>query len=239
MPLLDYPKTKTGNDIQVYYNLGIGRIYKNLVYTGHSPHGVTEAPVVCCVDQRFTESCECPDPPGPLDKVTIIMAKNRGVVGTLPKYSPLHTATLGEHPPTALGDIVAYACLPDPEDDKLICFDQGISVSPGVSTRAIPVKYNAADHHVRQRPENTITLNDLFVSNWEGVQRIRGIPCTIIIKIGVEGANVYTEIQYYSNVVLNPSPMNSGSDGNASIDISMEGNFAFSAIFSGSSSNFP
>jgi hypothetical protein len=233
MPLVNYPKTKTSNDIQIYFNPYIGRVTHNVMHDGNN-HIAT--PVQCCVDPALEESCTCPVNSF---EATVIQKKNQGAVGPLTAFSPLYAATRGRINPIAEADFVSWVCLPPPDYDTLICFDQGASVSPGVSHRPIPLKYNPVDHYVRQRPENTLTLNDLFVSNWDGLQRIRGIPCTIIIKVAVEGSSLYSEIQYYSNVLLSPSQMNSGSDGNASIDISMDGPFSFCAIFAGPDANWP
>lgn len=222
-PLLYSPKTKTSNEVLVYANLGIGLTEYVAVMTDA---GLQTNPVTCCGGD-----CNCP--PSSF-QATVIQNRNNGAVGALPQYSPLYSAIEGVSNPASVGDIVTHVCLPNPDDDFLICFDQGASPSPGVPFRPVPVKFNPVDHYVRQRTENTITLNDLFVADHRGLQRIRGLPCTIIIKITPEGSGAYQEIQYYCNVTLTPSPMNSGSDGNASIDISMDGPFSFCAFFTAS-----
>jgi hypothetical protein len=219
------PRTKTSNEVQVWANLGLGIIeYTKVLYD--APVGLQSAAFNCCGG-----ACTCP-----LNSfvATRTINRNSGAVGTLPVAAPLYSAIEGDHDPIVVGDMVQQICLPNPEDDFLICFDQGAVSSPGMPYRAIPVKFNSVDHYVRQREDNTITLNDIYVSNRRGLQRIMGIPVTIIIKTTPEGSGIFQDIQYYSNVILSPSPMNSGSDGNASIDISMEGPFAFSAIFAAS-----
>lgn len=214
------PRTKTSNEILIYANLGVGLMkFTKVFYTG----GLQTSPFVCCGG-----TCICPNNSF---WATMTLNKNGGAIGPIVTASPLYAAAEGQHDPTIVGDMAGVACLPDPEDDFLICFDQGVNPTPGLPYRPIPAKFNAVDHYVRQRSENTITLNDLFVADYQGLQRIRGIPVTVIIKISPEGSGVFQEIQYYCNVILNPSPMNSGSDGNASIDISMEGPFSFCAIF--------
>lgn len=221
LPALVYsPRTKTNNEVMIYANLGVGLMkYTKIKYNT----GVATSPFVCCGG-----ACDCP----PVSFwATMTLNKNGGAIGPIPASAPLYAAAEGQHDPTVNGDMAGVACLPNPENDFLICFDQGAAPSPGLPYRPIPVKFNTVDHYVRQRPENTITLNDLFVADWQGLQRIRGIPVTIIIKVTPEGSGVFQEIQYYCNVILNPSPMNSGSDGNASIDISMDGPFSFCAIF--------
>jgi hypothetical protein len=227
--LVGRPSTKTNNDILVYATTKIGIMERTKLRTDIGLHVGT---IGCCGGQPTDEHCSCPDPS---IQATVTMNKNRGMVGPIGIHAPLYTSTIGHIDPVGMNDMVAHVCLPDPglnlENFQLICFDQGASPKPGVSHRAIPRKYNPIDHYVRQRPENTITLNDLFVASPWGLNRFRGIPCTILIAVTYEGTGLFTELQFYNNVLLNPTPMNAGSDGNASIDISMEGPFSFCAIF--------
>jgi len=223
-------RTKTNNEILVYYNLGVGMIDKVAVARDNGvciPQKFD--PQECCNDP-INDNCQCPSD---FWAATVVPKFNRGPGdGSIPKQAPLFFAVEDYENPTVAGDVFWHVCLPPCENDKLICFDQGVVPNPGTIIRAIPRKFNPVNHYVLQRPENTLTLNDLFVSDRVGLQRIRGVPCTIIVKVNPDGAGAFQEIQYYCNVMLNPRPMNSGSDGNASIEISMEGTYSFCAIFS-------
>lgn len=226
LPALSWQKkTKTSNEVLIYAHNHVG------LQEEVQLHGNAAVPVQCCGGD-----CDCPA--GAIT-ATMTIGPNKGSIGggVIPANAPLYSAAVGDHlgTTTIAGDMIAKVCLPDfditSDDMELICFDQGAVPNPGLSFRPIPVKFNAVDHYVRQRPENTITLNDLFVANNDGLNRFTGRPCTIIIVVNPDGAGAYQCIQYYCNVLLNPKPMNSGSDGNASIDISMEGSFSFYCAF--------
>lgn len=209
--------TKIGNEVTVFANLGVGILKKQLGFG-------TSITVTPCV---AGEVC----PAGSFD-ATVLNFPNKAAVGVIPAQAPLFTAAEGEQLPTVEGDIADVLCLPDPANDFLICFDQGVQPTVGETFRAIPRKFNPVDHVVRQRGEYSISLGDLYVSNWDGVERLRGRRCTIIVKVAPGGGGSYQEIQYYTNVTLNVPPINSGNDGNASIELQAQGAFSFCAVFS-------
>jgi hypothetical protein len=220
LPTMGFRKeTKTGNEVALYYNLGIGIIKKRLFNGGSTV-------VTSCGGSNA-----CPANSFDATVLTSVLADDQPAFGTMPANSPLFTAVEGEQSITTDGVFADLVCLPDPANDVLICFDQGFEASLGATFRAVPRKYDVADHYVRQRSENSIRISDFFVSNWAGIQRIRGRRVTIIAKIFPQGGGQPSEIQYYSNVLLNVSPLNYGNDGNANIEINGEGAFNFAAIF--------
>jgi len=208
--------TKINNEVLIYANLGVGILKQQLGF-GSSVN------VTPCV---AGEAC----PPGSFD-ATVINFPNKGAVGTIPALAPLFTAKEGVQNPTVSGDVADVLCLPNPADDFLICFDQGISPTVGETYRAIPRKFNPVDHIVRQRGTNSITITDLYISSWEGIRRLAGRRCTLIVKIAPGGGGSYQEIQYYTNVTLNVPPIATGNDGNASVEIQGQGNFSYCAVF--------
>lgn len=218
--LLHRKETKTGNEVALYYNLGVGLIKKRLFNGGFT------------TESSCGGSSACPTASFDATVLTAVTADDQPSFGSMPANAPLYTAVEGENTPTVDGVFADLVCLPNPADDVLICFDQGFEASLGQTYRAVPRKLNQADHYVRQRTENTIKIPDFYVSNWNGIQRIRGRRVTIIAKVYPQGAGQASEIQYYSNVILNASPLNYGNDGNANIEISGEGAFNFAAIFS-------
>jgi hypothetical protein len=218
LPTLVYDgKTKTGNEVLVFANLGVGILKQQLGFG-------TSVNITPCVSG---EAC----PTGSFD-ATVINNPNKGAVGTIPANAPVFTAAEGVQNPTVAGDTADVLCLPNPADDFLICFDQGVQPTLGETFRAVPRKYNPVDHVVRIRGEFSISLTDLFISNWDGIQKLRGRRSTIIVKIMPGGGGSFQEIQYYTNVTLNVPPVNTGNDGNASIEIQGQGAFSFCAIFS-------
>lgn len=221
LPTMQYSKlTKTSNDVAVYYNLGVGMVKKRMYNGGFMTDPACGGSSVC--------------PAGSFDAtvLTSVTADDQPVFGSFPANSPIGTAFEGEVAPNADGVFANLVCLPNPANDVLICFDGGVEANLGQTYRAVPRKYNPADHWVPQRAENTLRISDLFVSNWAGVERIRGRRVTIIVKVFVPGGSgAPTEIQYYSNAMLNVPTMNSGNDGNANIEIQGEGNFSIYAVF--------
>ncbi len=217
--LVHSPKLKTGNEVYVYYNLGVGRI-KERMFNGGT---------------RVVTSCggnsDCPS--GSWD-ATVLRAcvDHQPAFGSFPENSPIFTAFDGTHAPADEGVFADLVCLPDTDDDVLVCFDRGFSANPGATYRAVPRKFETADHYVLQRGENTISINDAFVSNWDGLSRIRGRRCTIIVKVMPEGGGLPSEIRYYSNVMLNMPDLTTQGDGNADSDFTAEGSFEFMAVFS-------
>lgn len=216
-------KTKVDAEVLVYYNLGLSTIVSYSVYANGAAVTVNE------IDCSTGASVTCPS-----GNITagVVFGSNVGSFGAWGVNPPLYAADVSAVTATGEGDIIATVCLPDPANDVLICYDQGIEASPGLSFKPIPRKFQSADHYVRQRAENTLTLNDLLVCSTKGLQRVSGRLCTIIVKIVPNGAGVPCEIQYYGGVLFSPKPMNSGQDGNASVSISMQSVFNFCAIFS-------
>lgn len=213
------PKVKTGNEVYIYYNLGIGRI-KERLYNGGST-----------VITSCGGNTDCPS--GSWD-ATVLRAcvGEQPAFGSFPDNAPIFTAFDGTHNPTADGVFADLVCLPDTDDDVLICFDRGFSANPGATYRAVPRKHQNADHYVIQRGENTLSINDAFVSNWDGIARIRGRRCTIIVKVMPEGGGQPQEVRYFSNCMLNMPDVPAGNDGNADIEFTAEGTFDFMAVFS-------
>jgi hypothetical protein len=210
------PKTKTGNEVTIWANLGVG------ILTNQLGFGVNNVVTQCvagitCPSNSFS--------------ATVLNSPNKANIGTIPANSAVYTAAEGIQNPTLAGDVADVLCLPDPNNDFLICFDQGINVQLGQTFRQIPRKFNPVDHAVRQRGDYNLTLNDLYVSNIAGLQLVRGRPCTIIVKVAPDGGGSYSEIQYYTNVILNVPTMNTGNDSNASIEIQASGSFSFCAVF--------
>lgn len=211
------PKTKIGAEVYLYANLDTGILKRQLGYGSN----VVVTPCVA------GEEC----PAGSFD-ATVLNQPNQGAVGDIPAKSGVFTAAEGTHLPTVAGDTADVICLPDPANDFLICYDQGIQVTLGQTFRAIPRKFNPVDHIVRQRGEYSINVTDLFVASNEGLERIRGRRCTLIVKIRPAGGGDVQEIQYYTNVTLNVPTMNTSGDVNQSIEVQGSGNFSFCAIFS-------
>lgn len=221
LPVMQYSRlTKTNNDVAVYYNLDVGIVKKRL-YNG----GFT-------TDPTCGGSSACPSGSFDATVLTAVTAETQPAFGSFPANSPIGTAFEGEMSPTADGVYANLICLPNPANDVLICFDGGVEPNPGLEFRPVPRKYNPADHYVRQRMEGSLRITDMFVSNWVGVERIRGRRCTIIVKIFPSGGGAPSEIQYYSNVLLSVPPVSSGNDGNANIEVTGEGSFSLYAIFS-------
>lgn len=221
-------RVKSSNEILVYLNMGVGLIKDTALFSvlngvmraTDNPHfGIGN---LCC-----GRSCVCPDNSW---DATVIQNKNTVAVGGLPVNSPLFAAIPDVIDPAGEGDIVNHVCLPTIEDDVLICHDQGASAQPGIVFQSIARKFNTIDHRIRQRPENSLTLQNLFVSSWVGLQRFMGVPCTAIIRVNPDGVGTFQEVHYYCDLVLTPVPMDSG-EGNDPINISMSGDYSFAAIF--------
>jgi hypothetical protein len=209
--------TKTNAEVLVYANLGVGILKQQLGF-GSSIN------ITPCVSG---EQC----PVGSFD-ATVLNFPNKGAVGTIPAQAPVFAAAEGIQNPTIAGDVADVLCLPNPADDFLVCFDQGFQPTVGETYRAIPRKFNPVDHIVRQRGTFSLTLTDYYVSNWDGIERLRGRRCTIVVKITPGGGGSIQEIQYYTNVTLNVPPISTGNDANASVEIQGTGNFSYCAIFS-------
>jgi hypothetical protein len=237
LPTLVYSGlSKTGNDSLIYFNLDVGREIGRLVYDGTT------------VQKVSFSGCAggATNPAGGFAAFAVLQsagAINGGTFPTgLPAKSPLFQAV---ETATYSDDITAYTCtfvtagdavsvvsLPNPANDTLICYDNGFSANPGTTLRPVPRKFNPADHYVVQRIEGTINLGDMYVSAWEGLQRIMGRRVTIIQKISAGGNGLFSEIIYYGNVYVAPQAANNPADGNASVEITAVGAFSFMARFS-------
>lgn len=239
LPELTYDgKTRVNAEIQVYYNLGKGVKIGSLVKTSGGVEQLADSPCASTI--------VCPTS----GWVAASLPKENGAAITMspgsrvfPAQSPLGTAeevqVLASTDITdftftggTVGDTVDILCMPNPDDDVLVCFDVGFQATVGQANKPIPRKFLPADHFVRQRPENSLSISDLLVGHWNGLQRINGIDVTLIVKIFPDGGSAPSEIQYYLGCRLSVPPMNEGNDGNASIEIGATGTFNWAAIFS-------
>lgn len=213
----NFDGSKIGNDVAIYANYGNGVIKKKL--SNGDPVDVTSC--------AGTEEC----PAGSFD-ATVLTTPGVSAFGTLPANAPMFTAIEGETSPSDEGVLADLVCLPNPDDDFLICYDQSFDVTLGQLFRAVPRKYNSADHYVRQRAENSVRMTDLYVSNYAGLRSLNGRRCTLIAKVFPKGGGAIQETIYLSNVLLTVPPFSLGNDGNASIECSAEGSFNILAVFS-------
>ena len=220
--------TKTGNEMHVYIDKCPGRMLYQKTYVHGS--GMLTFNYQASCGQGFA----CPHPL----EATILTSCNNNAIGGVPPAgipadSPMYTAMVGHNEAfTGNGVSVLWAEIPDFDYATLVCYDQGGNPTPGLPFRPIPRKFNPVDHYVRIRPENRITLSELFVSNWDGLQQVKGCPCTVILALMPSGAGAYQEIHYFCNTLLNPNSFNWGAEGNDSQTISLEGSFSFCAILS-------
>lgn len=217
VPSLTYfSGTKTGNDVWVYYNLSNAVLLKKKSSTG-------DINIPNCAG---AEGC-----PAGSWNASILNTPGKAAFGAFPVNSPIHTAVVGEVAPTEAGVGTDLVCFPDWDENELLCYDQGFDETPGNPFRPIPRKYMQADHYVRTRADSTIRLDDLYVSNWEGLRAISGRRVTIVLVMMPQGGSDISEIIYYSNFLVMPSSMTYGADQNASITLSGEGSYAIKAIF--------
>lgn len=221
LPTLIYnAAAKTGNEVQIFANFGVGKILKHKTSTG-------DVAVTQC---GTNEDC----PVGGFNATVLqsVTGTIQNAFGGIPANSPLYMAVEGEVAPANTGVSADFVCLPNPDNDFLICFDRGFQASGGTVMKPIPRKFSMADHWVRQRGENSLSMTDLFVCNKRGLLSIRGRRVTIIVKVYPQGGGELQEVQYFSNVVLNMPTINSQSDGNTEMEIQADGNFEFCAVFS-------
>jgi len=215
------PEVKTGNEVHIYYNLGVGRIKKRLYFGG-------EVEETSCAG---SPTC----PAGSFDATVLTSVINvdsqQDAFGSIPENSPLYTAMVGEASPANSGVNADLVCLPDTANDVLICYDRSFTANTGNQFKAVPRKFTAADHYIRQRGENSLTMSDLFISNRKGLQAIRGRRCTIIAKIYPQGGGSCQGVIYFSNCILNMPPIAYGDDQNAEMTVQAEGSFQFCAVF--------
>lgn len=211
-----YGGTKTGNEVWIYYNLGNAVIKKKKSANGDlilpNCSGVEECPV------------------GSWD-ATVLTTPGLDAMGAIPAFSPIYTAAIGEIVPPN-GVTADLVCLPDWDDNVLLCYDDSFTETPGMPFRAVPRKYNLADHYVRVRPDQSIRIDDKYVSNWDGLRAIAGRRVTIIVVVLPQGGGVISEVIYYSNFLCVPQALSYGADQNSNITVTGEGAFAIKAIFS-------
>lgn len=224
VPTLTYDaKTKVNGEVMIYVCKYPGQILDFLRYT---PGGVSKASdigaVGCC-------GGECPCPPNSFE-ATVNLKENAANIGIIPSRSPVWSAAEGLINPGGDGDLVAHVCLPVFDDFELVCFDQGSSPTVGNNLKSIPRKFIPVDHRVRQRPELSVNFTELFVSNWKGLNSVKGIPCTVLMLITPDGVSIQ-EATFFSNVVLNSPPPPHGAETNDSVSITLEGDFNFMATF--------
>lgn len=227
LPAFTYdPKTKVNAETMVYAIPYPGQILDALQYRADSGtlHKASDINANGCCGG------ECPCPPVSFN-ATVTQNANKAPIGGLPINSPLYSAVTGLINPTGDGDSVYHVCLPEFSEMTLICFDQGVSPTIGHNQKPIGRKFLNVDHRVRQKTSDTISLSDLFVSNWDGLSAIRGIPSTIAVLVTPDGIATQ-QITFYSNVVINPMTPSHGSDENESITLTFEGDINFIATFS-------
>jgi len=130
-----------------------------------------------------------------------------------------------------VGDSVDIIILPNPADDVLICFDQGINIEEGDTQRAIGRKFEPVDHYVRTRPNNQLTLADLYIDNMEGIAVLKQRMVTLKYVVYPDGGAVPSEIGYLTNVRLNV-PKSIAEDPGESVKLNATGSFNEALIFS-------
>ena len=233
-------RTRVGGEVLVYYNLGVGKKIGSLAVGASAVEKTAEA--------TCTDEATCPTSGF---AAAVIRVPNEVAIivtggGTFPIKSPIGAAIEIDQESVAYssdiedydinnnaspGDQVDIICLPNPLDDKLVCFENGFSATAGTTQRPVARKFNVADHYVRQRPENAITLTDILVSAWDGLQRLNGLEVTLIAKLFPDGGAVPSQVMYYSGVKLNMPQLASPGEANESIEHSAEGSFNHVAIF--------
>ena len=210
------PNTKTANDIRIYYNLGTAYIVKKY-------SGATEVAVHDC-NGNAPAACPAGD-----FSATVTLGGNLIEHGSsplvLPIGSPRGAALEGDITPASGSDEYEVWCLPDTANDVLICYEQGFTADPGIEQNPVPRKYDPVDHYIKVRPETSISMTDAYVSNWEGIQAIRGRIVTLICKIFPEDSVVPSEVKYYTNCQMSIPTINGDGDGTAPMQISATGQF--------------
>lgn len=129
------------------------------------------------------------------------------------------------------GDSADLIVLPNPANDILICYDQGLSSETPDENRAIPRKFNSVDHYVRQRVEKTLSVSDLKVCNIEGLAKLKNRDVCLIGKYFPDGGAVPSEIIYYTRVRLSV-PEEIPEDANESVLSNATGSFRDRIVFS-------
>lgn len=239
--LVHSPKTRIGAEIFWYYNLGkaylVGRIVKlasgSAFQLADSCAGNPTIPTTHFLSARvakFEGSTDLviEDAGGSNVDITIPAGSPVGFAieckNPIPDLDPLSSFTGYTMTGGQAGDTVELWALPDPGEDILICYDQGVTVNPGTTIKAIRRKNNPADHFVNQIGENTVTVRELHVSNGVGLAAVRGRDVTLISKVFPDNAGSPSQIEYYTNCRFSPSK-ETPEDVNASVTQTSTGNF--------------
>jgi hypothetical protein len=246
LPALIYDAlSRIGNEAFVFYNLGkaisIGKITKTADGSAYTPElscattlvAPTGGFLVARVHKKDSATAlVIVDGGGEDVDITIPAASTQGASFEMQDPAPaLNTLEAGfVMTGGAVGDCVELLILPNPDDDVQICYDRGFTATPGVTQRAIVRKDNPVDHRVRQRPENTLSLTDLDVNNWVGVQALRDKEATIIVKVMPQNIGLPCQIRYYTQCMLN-MPWEIPAEGNDSIQVAATGQFSKDCIF--------
>ena len=233
-------KTRVGGEFYLYYNLGIANYLGTLGLDGNNvPRW---QPNTTCgsggtnPDGGFTVARVRKSLATSTDSTWIV----NGLSGIIPGQSPISQSCelgaaqtevttyniIGAQP----GDSVDIIVLPDPANDVLVCYDQGFNAASGNENKPIPRKFEAVDHYVRQRPENNITLTEMYTCNLSGLSKLRQRDVTLIGKFFPDGGGVPCEIIYYTVVRLS-NPMEVPQEANDSVTVSAEGSFQHDVRF--------
>jgi hypothetical protein len=140
--------------------------------------------------------------------------------GFTPPATPSGTAITGGQP----GDTFDVICLPSPASDILICYDDGFTMELGEISKPIPRKFNPVDHYVRQRPSNTLNIQNLYCCNLKGLSALAQRSCCLIGKLFPDGGGIPTEVLYWGNVRLT-APLQIPQDANESVIVQATGSF--------------
>lgn len=229
------PKTRVGGEFFLYYNLGVANVIGSVgldgasvaQYQAQSPCGVLGTnPSGGFAVARIKRSLITPS-----DTIWVVNALS----GAIPASSPVgQSVELGAALTTVTtfavsgaqpGDSIDIVVLPDPANDVLICFDQGLNAQVGVENKPIPRKFDPVTHYVRQRPDNSISLQEMYCCNLKGLSKIRQRDVTLIGKFYADGGSIPSEIIYFTGARLNV-PKEIPQEANDSVMISAEGKFS-------------
>jgi hypothetical protein len=233
------PKTRVGGEFYLYYNLGQAYRYGSVGVDGEGdPTFRAEAP--CAGNLALPASgFQVIRAAVPIKADVESTWEVDSLTAKLPPFAPPGAAAeltlLGGTPITPTlgnlditgavpGDSVDIMVLPNPEDEVLICYDEAFNMDVGDEQKAIGRKFSPVDHYVRQRPNNQLTISDLYVTAQEGLAALRNRPVTLIGKFFPDGGAAVGEIYYWTNVMLNV-PFGKGDDVNESVKISATGMF--------------
>lgn len=220
--------TRTGNEGFIYYNLEqsilLGRLTKNASGTVWSPESSCAGSSVCPTSGFYAARIATPAGAG-------LTVGGKTFPDSPPVGAALEITVAGDAPEDLtltggdIGDTVEIFCMPNPDNDVLICYDQGFSADEGDTRKPIPRKLNPADHYVIQRGDSTLTLSDLFVNNWVGVSRLKGRQVTLIRRMIPNGGGAPVQIDYFTNVMFTKLPQQLPADSNESVTVDAEANF--------------